>query len=194
MFSCQTEHTEELESEKTSIPKVLSAESTSASYVDRIRQISANGRTNETLSFSDAITATYEGFEEAKLVFVPSLNSDNIQTVFKFVDKQIVDNVFTIERTTTGSVYSNSEGSMTLVTDSAGGLIDVKIDVNTSTNGRTNCSYAQGFMDCAGAVQDQLVAAIGSYGALIADLACGYWAPCAGAFAVGCAAMAVAHC
>jgi len=197
IYSCEPDQNL-IEKELIELPSVLSTENASSSYLTEIKDLNSNlkGRVNETLNFSDAVTSTYQGFERTELVFVPSSNSDKISTVYTFVDNQLVENVLTIEITPNSIIYNNSAGSITLDTQN-NEIIDIHIDHNSSTNGRINgddCSYAEKFLECNDAVQEQLVDNVGAWGAIIFDVGCGLWAPCAGSYIIACVVSAIAEC
>ncbi len=195
IYSCEQDQTI-VDKELMELPRVLSTENTSSLYLTTIKDLNSNlkGRENETLNFSGAVTSTYNGFEGTELVFVPSSNSDKINTVYTFVNNQLVENILTIEITPNSIIYSNSAGSITLTTLN-NEITDVIIDYNSSTNGRiVDCGLAEGFLECTNAIQDQLVEAIGAWGAIIFDAACAAWAPCAGSYIITCTALAAAGC
>jgi len=194
-FSCEPEQVDSKQN-LIYLPSVASTEGISANHLATIKKLNSNigGRTNESLNFDAAITATYEGFEGAELVYIPDANSDNSFAVYTFINGDLIDLTLTIE---------NNEKMMTVKNNA--GIIAYEIDENVITNanivsysnsgGRTaGCNLAGDFMACGNAVQDQLVGAVGSWGALAFDIGCSLWVVCRGAVVISCAAYAGVQC
>ena len=201
IYSCEPEQTE-TEQNLTYLPRVLSSDNANSSYLIKIKNlnISLNGRINESLNFTDAITATYEGYEEMEFVYVSSNEASNIYHLYIFKKGILSENVLTIENNPDSMKISNEAGSINVDIED-----NIVKDVNVnyySINERTecdgcgegdddDCGLAEGWLECHDAVQEQLVDAVGSWGAAAFDIGCSIWVVCRGAYAVACATYAL---
>ena len=196
-----TSCTEEVEVQgKTKyLPGLESSFKTPDNVVNDIMQFNGfNGqRNNSLLNFSDATTSKYEGYEGLQLILVPKTGKDGEFVLYtskkgelvNFVqDVAITDNSLTLINPA-GESYYKFENNI---------VVDTEITVyDNDSNARKllECdNYAEGYLDCLNAAQEQLADAVGWYATLAIEVGCGLWAPCAISVAVACTAMVAAGC
>ncbi|MCE7864500.1 MAG: hypothetical protein DYG99_13240 [Bacteroidetes bacterium CHB5] len=195
IFSCGPEQVDSKQS-VTYLPSVLTTSSISTDHLTTIKKLnsSSRGRTYESLDFNAAIVATYDGYEGMELVYIPDLSTDDSFAVYTFRSGELIDLVLTIENTEEKMVVKSDAGTIVYNIDK--NLItntDIKFYSNFEAK-TSGCNLASDFMACGSAVQDQLVEAVGSWGALAFDIGCSLWVVCRGAVALSCAAYAGVQC
>ena len=158
----------------------------------------SNGRINETLSFENAISVTYIGYDDLELVFIPLSGNPENYTTYVFNRGALVESVLQIENMTNQMKISNSAGEV--VYDIDNNVITntnvIYYDNTYSSSGRTeDCGgVAAGAISCLDAIQDQAIAAVGEWGALAFDIGCSAFIWCRGSVLVACGAWIAVGC
>ena len=194
IISCETEQTK-VEQEPTFLPSVHSFVKISSSDIIKLKSFNSSfsGRINESLDFENAITATYEGYEEAQFIYIPDSSTEGKYNLYTVKNGIISDNVLIIENTANSMRIINEAGIINI--DIEGNIIkSVDTEFNLAFNGRMECDIAGGFIECTNQAQAQLIEVLGTWGTLAFDFACGIWVVCRGAFIVACSVHALEWC
>jgi len=195
--SCNNE--EALTPEMESIfPKVASTQKISQSQLNQIGTIElANGRSMQSFDIESSISAVYENYEAFEFVYVPYQSKKNFYMLYTFKNGQLSKNVMEIEERDNQLIYKTALGTIKVNFD---GNKVLGVSTNLSSdhpNGRTACSLndlAKSYGDCGKAINEQLTDAVGSFGALVAEVGCSLWIVCRGAVIVTCSALAASEC
>lgn len=195
--SCNNE--EVLTPEMESIfPKVASTQKISQSQLNQIGTIElANGRSMQSLDIESSVSAVYENYEAFEFVYVPYQTKKNFYLLYTFKNGQLSKNVMEIEERDNQLIYTTAVGTIN-VNFEGNKVLGVSTNLSSNhPNGRTACSLndlASSYGDCGNAINEQLTDAVGSFGALVAEVGCSLWVVCRGSVIVACSAMAAAEC
>ncbi len=197
LISCSEEQNPviaESDTDDINLPTVKSYSYTDEETLSQINDllVSQEGRSLSNMSYEDAISATYEGYESIELTFIPSTTNDQIFYMFIKRDGQLIQSNFSVINKERELVLNTEAGSANFEIEE-NKITGVSVQFNDYNEGRIdnefldgNCDPGGDYLACLDTIQDQLVEEVGPYGTLAFDLACSLWVICRGAVVLSC--------
>lgn len=133
-------------------------ETPSKETINLINMSTNFARISNELDFDNAVAATYEKYENFKLVYVPSISNDNLNAVFWFKNNKLLNLNYNISSIENKIIIQTENYQVTYFTEN-NIINNTLVEEYDKIDGRTD-GWANNFVNCLGVVQDQVDDAI----------------------------------